>query len=286
MGRPKSSKQLPSKASTTDLLKALDDDSFEFSPGASAPNLPASDDEDALTLLSDPENNEKEADFFGFLNAMKMDTGEHPVAKKLIYQIYSRWSDLPISMGRFYYILNNYFVSHTNPKFILLNTSAMSLNVFSKKVISLRAKQRDRRKSPKYTAHVQAFLNHYNIKPGKVKMPYAVLYHLYDKWSYSLGKRPLFSYATLLSMLAVKLKVAIRWIGKDVKGKRVYRTNLLVDASLIKNVTNETVQSLILTQGSASSYDRKTKTKIHEFSKTYKNEISQRKAGSEPEDES
>lgn len=151
-------------------------------------------DEELLNALDqETQSNETPNYIYGeipaFLSAFKIEQGKDVVPTKLLLELYRSWSKDPLTKLQFECEIAKYLLIHQKgPRFFyLINQKAFNLSQSAYKL--LESKTRDRTKSPPWKLHFESFLTKYGIKPGDFYIESFILYNLYDKYVYEIGKK-------------------------------------------------------------------------------------------------
>jgi hypothetical protein len=132
-------------------------------------------------------------DVFSFLTFFKFEPGNNLISKKLMYNLYKRWSNVCYSKVEFGLKIADYFEAHVKgPKtFWKVNHNSLQVNEFLLKY--LEKKSIDKTKYPRWKKHYEDYLKFYSIKKGNKWIQSYVLKHLYDKWCYDNNRVSLLS---------------------------------------------------------------------------------------------
>jgi hypothetical protein len=150
-----------------------------------------------------------------FLSTFEIQPGQNLVLHKLIYQLYKLWSKQPLNHQHFSIEMAKFILPKDvdNRHYYLINSSAFKLSAKSYQLIA--AKTIDKTKSKNYRRHFDAFLKHYDLKPGKCWLESYLIYYLYDLWTYKKKTHSAKSSSTdspsCISNTNVGLKV--KWSG-------------------------------------------------------------------------
>jgi hypothetical protein len=121
-------------------------------------------------------------DVMEFISFYNLKSGTDPVTTKLLYKLYSRWSQNPIIKKALSDTLTDIFpsVRYGRSVMILLNKDVLNIsNELYKYLESI-----DKTKNKDWAKHFTTYLDHYSIKKGGLFINNNVLYNLYDKWCY------------------------------------------------------------------------------------------------------
>lgn len=129
-------------------------------------------------LASDPED-----DVLRFLSAFNFQTGPNKVTVRMLYSLYKKWSAEAVGaivfgrrIGKFFFLAGN-----NNRLFVTLNHDPFFLYQKTKAIFDDR--KIDKRKSPKFKQHFDAFLTYYGISKGEQFTDVRMLFYLYDLWT-------------------------------------------------------------------------------------------------------
>src|SRR5271166_3142275 len=117
-------------------------------------------------------------DFISFYN---IKSGKYKISTKLLYKLYVKWSENPISLIVFTKTLTDLFTyKMSGPNyFILLNKTSFKL----KSILDSQYKVVNKTKQKSYKKHFDLYLEKYNITKGTTYITNKILYNLYDKWT-------------------------------------------------------------------------------------------------------
>jgi hypothetical protein len=137
---------------------------------------------------------EYETDVPSFLSFYKIKSGKDLVLKRVLYKLYTYFSQNPIESRKFTEQMNQYVISRqVGPyQYYVINQKALDLSKHAYDHIIEHT--HDRVKIPAWKAHFDKYLERYKIKPGHYFIPSMALYNLYDKYVYETGKKLPLSY--------------------------------------------------------------------------------------------
>lgn len=155
-------------------------------------------DEELLQTLEHPSNTVQDNEMINymalgevaaFLSRFKIEQGKDAVSKRLLLELYRSWTKEPMTKLQFELEIAKYLMIHQkgSQTFYLINQKAMTLSQEAYKF--LEKKTRDKTKSPNWRLHFENFLSKYDLKPGNYFLESFVLYNLYDKYVYEIGKK-------------------------------------------------------------------------------------------------
>jgi frataxin-like iron-binding protein CyaY len=125
-----------------------------------------------------------------FLTTFEIKPGTEIILNKELYRLYKMWSKRPINPNHFGMEMAKYIPSRDihGRYYYTINISAFKLSERSRQLI--RVKLIDKTKSKNYKRHFEAFIKHYDLKPGKYWLESYLIFYLYDLWTYK-KKKPL-----------------------------------------------------------------------------------------------
>lgn len=183
-------------------------------------------DEELLKLLNEdtkdlpteiPPHHDNE--ILSFLSTFKIEDGKTPISKRLLLELYRSWTKEPLTNTQFYYGVSKYLMTllSSGQSFYLINQKALTLTETAYKLLNKRV--RDKTKNNNWRSHFENYLAKYKIKPGNYYVEAFVLYNLYDKYAYEIGKKlPLseFQFHRFCSLYFTKKKLTedrVSWFG-------------------------------------------------------------------------
>jgi len=127
-------------------------------------------------------------DIIPFLSIYNIKPGKNLITRRLVYNLYSKWSPNPLLSRQFSRELSQYLLVHQKGpvQYYRLNIKAFKLKEEALKLIQ--QSSMDKTKSPRYKQHFENFLKYYNITSGNYWIPSYGLYYIYDMWSYKIRK--------------------------------------------------------------------------------------------------
>lgn len=130
-----------------------------------------------------------ENDVITFLSAYNIKHGNHFVKKRLLYDLYRKWSKDPITTGSFSLEMGKYLRCHSAGPDAYFYINKYTLDISKEIEILILNHTVDRRKSIPWKTHFDKFLSHFNIQAGKYFVPIHALYDLYDEFLYTTKKK-------------------------------------------------------------------------------------------------
>lgn len=132
---------------------------------------------------------EYETDVPQFLSFYKIKSGKDLVLKRVIYKLYTYFSENPLDKEKFAEQMNQYVISRqVGPyNYYVINQKALDLSKHAYDHIIEHT--HDRIKIPAWKAHFDKYLERYQLKPGTFFIEAHILYNLYDKYVYETKKR-------------------------------------------------------------------------------------------------
>lgn len=148
---------------------------------------------------------ESKNDVIPFLTHFQLKQGAYCVNKRVIYDLYRRWSKEPLTNISFNIEANKYLFSRQIGKneYFLINEDSFKLERRSFQLIS---KKRDKRKSPRFVQHFNNFLTECSISEGSTYIPSYGLHKVYKDWCKRIGKKPRLSYNILFQFFDLQFK--------------------------------------------------------------------------------
>lgn len=127
-------------------------------------------------------------DVLKFLTTYNIKPGKQLVMKRLLYDLYRKWSKMPVDPRKFTFEVGKYLLLHgTRRPCYFINREGFTLAQEIEKLYIQHTK--DKTKIVNYKRHFDSFLNYYGLKPGNYYIESYVLYNLYDKWVYKNGNQ-------------------------------------------------------------------------------------------------
>lgn len=147
----------------------------------------------AITELSDEEiiklahqssetKIEHSNDIMEFVSVYNLKTGEERITTKLLYNLYSKWSQNPVTRKTFALVLIDLFPSIRYGKSHVICLDKKAINLKEETYNYL--KRMDKTKQKNWTIHFKKYLSKYQLKKGGLFIKDTVLYNLYDKWCF------------------------------------------------------------------------------------------------------
>lgn len=120
-----------------------------------------------------------------FLSNFQVIPGTYQIKSDLLYKLYQTTTKYYVVKKDFESILNRYLVNqlYKGQRIYYINQSALKLTKKTYQLLNS-TKRNSKIKNPKYKAHIEIFLNKFDIKEGKTWVEGRILYHIYDKWIY------------------------------------------------------------------------------------------------------
>jgi hypothetical protein len=184
--------KLPSNLTLDELLKALENVN----------------DESVQQTVIESSTGRNNSDVLLFLTTLKINKGDKPIKKILLYKLYDQWSKEPVSQNSFTMKLS-YYIDTTKYHY-LINENDFSL---TNKVKKLLDPIKDRTKSKDQQKHFKYFLDKFKIKEGNsLFVEGYILFYIYDNWNFGNNKRNALGYKAFINMM--KLYVPFVYINK------------------------------------------------------------------------
>lgn len=220
--------------------------------------LPNSLTTEELLELADKPNKEAEVletsknDVLRFLTTYNIKPGKQTVKKRLLYDLYRKWSDDPLESKNFNLEVGKYLLVHFKgiQAYYCINRKGFRLAMDIEELYLKHSK--DKTKVIGYKKHFDSFLKHYELKPGKYYIETFVLYTLYDKWTYKngannpLGYNQFYNFCKLYFTKKRKTSNRVAWFGVN-------------KSSIDKHLTKE--ELAYIRQGRQHYASKKDKTK-------------------------
>lgn len=185
--------------------------------------------DDLLESLNQKENTEDSPsvelknDVLSFIITFNLKAGNEAVSKRLICDLYYKWSKNPVERTQFFYEITKYIPTRQiGPKSLYsIDTKAWKITEDIQRLVL--ANKRDKTKSRTYKKHFDNFLKKYSLAPGSYYIESYILYYLYDKWVYGikrqnpLGENQFFNFCKLYFKYKRNSESRVMWFGVDEK---------------------------------------------------------------------
>ena len=151
----------------------------------------------------------RESDIFKFLTKFNVEPGVNLIERKILYNLYKKYSESPVKEKKFYSQLKNYLKA--SKSYFHINQKSLDL---SERVLNMLTppSKRSTTKMIPLQMHFNNFLKKYDIKPGKkpnhIWVSAKTLYDLYDEWSYGIRKKRPLNYKQFISLCKVYFPIA------------------------------------------------------------------------------
>lgn len=192
----------------------------------------------ALEQKTDGEQStqEYETDVPQFLSFYKIKSGKDLVLKRVIYKLYTYFSENPISKEKFGEQMAQYVISRqVGPYFYyVINQKALDLSKHAYDHII--EQTHDRIKIPAWKNHFDKYLERYKLKTGTFFLEAYILYNLYDKFVYETKKRMPLGYQQFIKFC--KLYFDAERVTQDGV------TYFGIDKSIKEFITDDEIQQL------------------------------------------
>ena len=147
-----------------------------------------------------------------FLLFYKIEPGNFPVNKKLLYRLYKKSTKEAFSNRHFFLECSNYLSKEKD--FYLINQNAFEIGQKTFAIL----KEKQSKKNAFYVRHFQNFLKASGIKSGTRYVSLSQLHNEYRSWAYSVGrKKPLklaiFTKYIKLHLSNIKIVKGIMHVG-------------------------------------------------------------------------
>lgn len=181
-------------------------------------------------------------DIMDFISVYNIKSGQERITSKLLYKLYSLWSQDPIKRKTFTDTLMDLFPSTKDglSTIILLNKNILNLKEEAYNYV----KQHDKTKDKGWLEHFNKYLHVYCIKKGRLFIKDTVLYNLYDKWCYKKRKPLGFAQFNNFCKLYFDYKFIKKnnWFG--------------VDRSINDHLTEDLINEMRKPNGSKKTYKK------------------------------
>ena len=176
---PQNKSKLPSALSTEELLEIA------------SKNTPIDDIDTSESGIEAPNDAVK------FLLRFNLRPGGFPIQCSLLYKLYTASTHNSVSRHTFGTQCGLYLYQRQigTKNYYLINEPAFTLSTRAFKLIA--KKKKNPLTKPTYQKHFESFLKHHNLKKGKTYIPFYALYHIYDKWCFSIKRKQPMGYVTL-----------------------------------------------------------------------------------------
>jgi len=192
-------KQLPSTISTDDLLKQLENEK---------PFVEKNDKEPSKRRPK------KESEILSFLNTFNIQPGDERIHGRIIYNLYKKYADDPLSEIKFYNRLINYIKIHQGYFFV----NQKSLDLSERVIAFLTPTPRPKTKIVPLQIHFNNFIKKFDLKSGKaphhIWVSLKTLYDLYDEWTYNIRKKKPLGYKHFSKFCQIYFPITKQTTGK------------------------------------------------------------------------
>lgn len=186
-----------------------------------------------------------------FLATYNIEPGKYTVPQRALYELYRLWSPTPKGMRSFLCQVGRYLLIHYKGQkcFYLINKKALKLTEEAYKFILKRSI--DKTKSVSWARHFANFIKKYDIKPGDWWIEGYILYDLYDKYVYEIGRKLPIGFSQFSNFCRLYLTQArltenrVSWWG--------------VDPSIRKYITDEHIEALRETRNAKKDKEKSRK---------------------------
>ena len=175
-------KKLPSQYSTSELLNLLE--TMDETPEL-----------DQETLL------EYTNDVVPFISNYKIQPGEVPVTKKLLYKLYNTFSEKPLTQSEFTMRIKEY-IDDRGTAYFYINKDQFAIS----KHIYQESKKRDITKSLAFQKHFTWFLEEKKVEPGLKWVEGFILYYIYRDFCKERKVKPKLGYKNFHNFLKLHFK--------------------------------------------------------------------------------
>lgn len=179
-----------------------------------------------------------------FLKVFNIQPGDKLLLRDYLYKVYSKWTDEKVVYRAKFYEELSSVLKYNNP-FFLTNVGSKEF-----KANFIDPFKKFKPKVKKLDKKIGAFMQRYDIKPGKQPLEGFLLYYLYDKYLYERG------YTTPAEKYFNETLKAQNILNHD---KSMYGPVYYVHASLLKHFTESEVKNVRESRRKAQDKARKAK---------------------------